>query len=141
VVIPTFNEPARAGTSDATAPIAAPHRPDLAGLIAIDPALIHRQFGCRPGDLCHIQVSGHSMSPTLEDGDTVLINTTVDTVATNGIYVLQIGSNLLIKRVQIKLDGSLVISGDNPAYPPETVAPERAQQLAVVGRMVWPRVR
>ena len=59
----------------------------------------------------------------------------------SGIYVIELRGDMLVKRVQRKLDGSLVVKSDNPAYEPETISAEKADEFRVVGRMVWPRVR
>jgi phage repressor protein C with HTH and peptisase S24 domain len=43
----------------------------------------------------------------------------------------------LVKRVQRKHDGSLVLISDNAAYQPDAVDKDAADDVKVVGRVVW----
>ena len=80
---------------------------------------------------------GESMTPTIRDGNTLLIDTTDRTFRNFGIYVLEINGQRLVKRVQRKHDGSLVLISDNSAYQPDTVDKEAADDIKVIGRVVW----
>jgi phage repressor protein C with HTH and peptisase S24 domain len=77
------------------------------------------------------------MTPTIRDGNTLLIDTTDQTFRNFGIYVLEIDGHRLVKRVQRKHDGSLVLISDNNAYQPDTVDKAAADCVTVVGRVVW----
>ncbi|HTW71412.1 MAG TPA: S24 family peptidase, partial [Acetobacteraceae bacterium] len=54
-----------------------------------------------------------------------------------GVYVLEIGGERLVKRVQRKLDGSLVLISDNEAYHPDQVSGDMLRDVTVIGRVVW----
>jgi phage repressor protein C with HTH and peptisase S24 domain len=69
-----------------------------------------------------IQVDGDSMEPTLRDGDYVLIDENT-TFGVNGIYAIQFGGQILIKRLQFKMDGAVLIISDNNKYQSETFNP------------------
>jgi phage repressor protein C with HTH and peptisase S24 domain len=43
----------------------------------------------------------------------------------------------LVKRVQRKFDGSLILISDNNRYQPEEIAPDAAREIRVVGRVIW----
>jgi len=73
-----------------------------------------------------IQVDGDSMEPTLRDGDYVLIDETT-TFGVNGIYAIQFGGQILIKRLQFKMDGTVLIISDNTKYQNETFNPSENQ--------------
>lgn len=73
-----------------------------------------------------IQVDGDSMEPTLKDGDYVLIDETIN-FGTNGIYAIQYGGQILIKRLQFKIDGTILILSDNDKYEKETFNPNENQ--------------
>ncbi len=90
-----------------------------------------------PTDLLLETATGESMTPTIRDGNTLLIDTTDRTFRNFGIYVLEINEQRLVKRVQRKHDGSLVLISDNSAYQPDTVDKEAASHVTVVGRVVW----
>ena len=73
-----------------------------------------------------IQVDGDSMEPTLRDGDYVLIDENIN-FGTNGIYAIQYGGQILIKRLQFKMDGTILIISDNTKYQSETFNPQENQ--------------
>ncbi|TSK07926.1 MAG: helix-turn-helix transcriptional regulator [Geobacter sp.] len=101
------------------------------------PDWIKNVLGVSAQNLALISVKGDSMVPTLSDGDVLLVDTTDRHFQTNAIYVLQLEGSLLVKRIQRKIDGTVVIKSDNKAYEPETVRGDIADQLHVVGRVAW----
>ena len=55
-----------------------------------------------------------------------------------GIYVLASGGTLLVKRLQTKIDGGVIVSSDNAGrYPAEEIRKEDAEKLKIVGRVIW----
>lgn len=87
--------------------------------------------------LALMTVEGDSMKPTLEHGDLVLVDLRVNRPAENSIYVLAIEDSLLVKRVQLKMDGSIVIKSDNPLYDAETLGLKEREGLRIRGQVVW----
>ena len=73
-----------------------------------------------------ICVDGDSMEPTLRDGDYVLIDENIN-FGTNGIYAIQYGGQILIKRLQFKMDGTILIISDNDKYDKEVFNPNENQ--------------
>ncbi|MFW3412053.1 XRE family transcriptional regulator [Aliarcobacter butzleri] len=73
-----------------------------------------------------ICVDGDSMEPTLRDGDYVLIDENIN-FGTNGIYAIQYGGQILIKRLQFKMDGTIIIISDNDKYDREIFNPNENQ--------------
>ena len=93
---------------------------------------------CVPGgDLAMIKVKGDGMAPSLNDGDLVLVDLRGARIEDSAIYVLEFGGSLLVKRIQRRLDGSVVIKCDNPHYETEIFSQEQAESLKIVGRAVW----
>jgi phage repressor protein C with HTH and peptisase S24 domain len=105
--------------------------------IQFKPDWIKNVLGASAQSLALIRVKGDSMEPTLSSGDVLLVDTTDRHFEANAIYVLQLEGSLLVKRIQRKMDGTVVIKSDNKAYEPETVRGEMVDQLHVVGRVVW----
>ena len=102
---------------------------------------MRRHFG-RVGDgFAMIYVRGDSMQPGLFDGDEIVIDTQQKRVDRDGIYVITLRGDLKVKRIQQRLDGSLLVKSDNLAYETEAVSAQQAEEFSVVGRMVWPRLR
>ena len=94
-------------------------------------------LGLSPKTFTVIEVKGDSMRPTLGDGDIVVVDLQTTRIEDNAIYVIQFNGSLLVKRIQRKLDGSVVIRNDNPLYEPEILSSAQADDLNVFGRVVW----
>lgn len=92
-----------------------------------------RGQGLDPRQLTAIAVAGDSMEPTLRDGDEILVDRAPRALR-DGIHVVRMGDNLLVKRVDLGRPGRIGLISDNAAYRPIEVAPE---DLAVIGRVVW----
>jgi phage repressor protein C with HTH and peptisase S24 domain len=114
-----------------------PPRPAGTEWIALRHDWVRSVCGIEPSDLVLETATGESMTPTIRDGNTLLIDTTDRTFHNFGIYVLEINGQRLVKRVQRKHDGSLVLISDNTAYQPDMVDKDAADQVAVIGRVVW----
>lgn len=95
------------------------------------------RMGLNQQKLALIEVHGDSMEPALYNSDLILIDLRACELTVNGIYAIQHRGHLLVKRVQVKLDGTVIIKSDNPAYEPEVLGPDEADSLVVVGRVVW----
>lgn len=94
---------------------------------------LHRQ----PKNLALLEATGDSMDPTIRDGDVLLVDTSVRDIQSSRIYVLQVNGALLVKRIQVRLDGSLVVKSDNPVYEPEVIRPDERSPLRILGQVVW----
>ena len=79
---------------------------------------------------------GVSMQGTINDGDLSLVDTDVRTTDIPGVYVLVVAGLTFIKRVSIKLDGSKVVSSDNPDDQLTEVL-RGGEQLDVRGMVVY----
>jgi phage repressor protein C with HTH and peptisase S24 domain len=77
------------------------------------------------------------MNPTLNDGDMILVDLRSERIEDSAIYVLEFDDALLVKRIQRKLDGSVVIKSDNQLYDAEILQKDRAEALKIIGRVVW----
>ena len=84
------------------------------------------------GDLASVQVMGDSMSPTLLDGDTIIIDCGARTLDVDAIYVIHMLGQRLVKRLQRRFDGSVTIISDNAAYERETVPRGRVAEIEVL---------
>lgn len=140
-VIPRVLGVAAAGEPRDKRPATQPPVIDRAGECAFSYDWLSRNLHHTTGDIVTIQVAGDSMSPTLIDGETIMIDRGVREIEVDGIYVVHLGGRRLVKRIQRKFDGTLVIISDNQAYERETISRGHVQDVVVLGRMVWPRVR
>jgi phage repressor protein C with HTH and peptisase S24 domain len=101
------------------------------GTLGLDPGLLAR-LSARPRDLSLIRAAGESMTPTILDGDELLVDRGDRRVrAAGAVFVIRHDDVLLVKRVA-RRDGRFRIASDNPAYPEWTT-----ESLDVIGRVVW----
>ncbi|WP_035205968.1 S24 family peptidase [Acidovorax sp. CF316] len=91
----------------------------------------------RHEDLRFIHGYGDSMSDTFEDGDILLVNSGArDPSQADGVYVLEAGHRVFIKRVTERFDGSFEVSSDNPKVKMVDIL-DGNSQIEVRGRVVW----
>jgi phage repressor protein C with HTH and peptisase S24 domain len=99
-----------------------------------DPRLL-ASLGVRENQCAVLRAQGDSMSPTIEDGDQMLVDES-DRRATKrpGIFVIRLDGVLLVKRVARSGD-LLHITSDNWAFP--AMPPVAQGEVAIIGRVVW----
>ena len=88
-------------------------------------------------NLSVISVKGDSMEGVLNDGDSILINHG-ETTPRDGLYVLRINENLLVKRLQVMPGGIINVISANDAYPTfEIDLNHLTDDVAIIGRVEW----
>ena len=100
-------------------------------------AWIESNLRIRPADIRLFRVPSNEMSPTLEIGDTVLIDISQPTPAPPGIFLFFDGESVSIRRLESIRSGKkryVRIMPDNSAYTPAECTPD---DLLVIGRAVW----
>lgn len=95
--------------------------------------------GIKPKNAKRFKVVGDSMEPFLFAGDSVLIDTAETDparIVDGKLYAIRYGNDLRIKRLYRRLDGTLILRSDNPAYKDEEVPPELAEEhISILGRV------
>ncbi|WP_232727254.1 S24 family peptidase [Neisseria sp. N95_16] len=87
-------------------------------------------------NLSVFEVLGDSMEGVLNHGDSILINH-AETEPRDGLYVLRIGNDLFVKRVQ-RIPGKLLVTSENPRYAPfEIDLSHTDDDIAIIGRVEW----
>lgn len=107
-----------------------------AGALGFDTRWL-RALGGRPDMLSIIRVDGESMSPTLSDGDDIMVDRSDGAARLrDGIYVLRLDDVLMVKRLALApRKGRISIRSDNSLYPAfEDVDP---RGVTIVGRVIW----
>ena len=105
--------------------------------IGFDEKWLRRVSRSKPGDLSVIKVQGDSMTPTLSDGDDILVDAGdgVERLR-DGIYVLRRDDALLVKRIGTSpASRRIIIKSDNDSYPswPDC----ELGDIDIIGRVVW----
>jgi phage repressor protein C with HTH and peptisase S24 domain len=106
----------------------------IVDFVAFKSDWLRRYFGVDPKNLMLIEAVGDSMSPTVDEGDLVLVDVREARFRHDGIYVIRSGHDLSIKRIQRRPDGKLIVRSDNPAYEPAIVSSE---SINIVGHVLW----
>lgn len=100
---------------------------------------VEHYLHANPKDLSVLRVHGDSMYPVLHEGDNILINH-AQTSPHDGIYVLRLDGQMLVKRLQWVGAATVRVISANADYPPYEVplgSPEDQREFCIVGRVVW----
>ncbi len=92
--------------------------------------------GLNPANLLMVNVVGDSMEPTLSEGDMVLVDTVHAPFKSDGVYIVQEGDRLWVKRVQYCFGGELTIKSDNKKYDPWVFREDELNGVRIIGRVV-----
>ena len=110
----------------------------LEGALAFKRDWLRTAFGVEPETLLTVEMEGEAMAPALRDGDLLLVDSAQPRLRGNGIYAFRVQGMLAIRRLQMKLDGSVMISSDNlTTGPVENFTADGASSLDIVGRAIW----
>lgn len=84
--------------------------------------------------LAIINVKGDSMSPTLESGDLLYVDTTINCYQGDGLYVFSFNDALYVKRLQLAGRKILVLS-DNKLYDKWEITGDEEAQFTIHGKV------
>ena len=83
-----------------------------------------------------INASGNSMSPTIENGDKLIVeHWNGEQIQDNKIYVFCFNNEFFIKRLSKNLD-EIIIKSDNPEYRIRTINGSTVQDLILIGKII-----
>lgn len=84
-----------------------------------------------------VRVTGDSMEPSFKAGDQVMIDTTAP--LRDGVYVIRLDDQILLKRIQLIEPGKLRLISDNHIYPPQEIVYGNlpSAHFEIKGRAVW----
>jgi phage repressor protein C with HTH and peptisase S24 domain len=102
--------------------------------LALRTEWLRRRIGIDPKNLVLVEAVSDAMTPTIDEGDLVLVDLREPRVRHDGVYVLRTHGDLAIKRIQRRPDGKVIIRSDNAAYEAAVVA---ADSVNVVGHVIW----
>lgn len=97
--------------------------------------------GLKEKNLSVIYAQGHSMEPTLADGDVLLLDESQTEPLNSRIYaILRPDGELIIKRLVQTMTSGWIIRSDNQDkrnYPDEIATDTEIGHLKIAGRIVW----
>ncbi|WP_424195496.1 S24 family peptidase [Ampullimonas aquatilis] len=91
------------------------------------------------GDLSRIRVisaHGTSMQGTIENGDVLFVDSTIQHYDGDGIYIIARDGDLQVKRLQKMHGNILALLSDNKAYEPERLTEDQANEIRICGRVL-----
>jgi len=104
------------------------------GKVALDKALF--RYSVNPNNLRVIQVKGDSMEPTILDNSHVVIDQN-ETEKVDAIYAISLDGQIVVKRLQFNLDGTISICSDNIKYKEQIFDPNESElHLKILGKKV-----
>jgi len=93
--------------------------------------------GVDPAQVVGVTARGDSMGDTIRDREQVLVNRAQRTP--DGVFLLRMGEELRLKRVQRVAGGAWLLISDNPAYEREWIKPEDLGGVEIIGQ-AWRKV-
>lgn len=131
VAIPRFNIQASAGGG------ALAEHAQVVEYLAFDLDFLRTRLRRDPKHLVLIETRGDSMEPTIRDGDILTVDIAPgQPLQHSQLYVVRVDDNLMVKRLELRLDGGLIVHSDNPRYAPETVVRADLDTLHILGRVL-----
>ena len=105
--------------------------------IRISADTITRYMRCsHPTNIKAFTAQGDSMRPLIDDGDTVLVDIGRTDIVNQGVFVFTSNNEWRIKRLNLKLNGTLEVISDNPTYEKEYLTPDDNIDIVIRGRVV-----
>ncbi len=131
VAIPRFNIQASEGGG------ALAEHAQVVEYLAFDVDFLRTRLRRDPKHLVLIEARGDSMEPTIRDGDILTVDIGPDlAVQHSQVHVIRVADDLIVKRLERRLDGGLIVHRDNARYAPETLARNQLDTLHILGRVL-----
>ena len=83
-----------------------------------------------------VTAHGDSMEPTINNKDTLLVDTSRNIPVDGRIYVIRSSNMLWVKRIQRQIDGTLLLISDNETYPPMHLDLSEHHDVQIIGQVV-----
>jgi phage repressor protein C with HTH and peptisase S24 domain len=77
------------------------------------------------------------MSPYINSGDIVMIDTGQNQIQDHQIYAIEHSGEVRIKRLSKRFDGGLMIRSDGQGFPEESISPDQVPSLRILGKCLW----
>jgi transcriptional regulator with XRE-family HTH domain len=100
-------------------------------------AYLERVLGYSADEVAIGEHDGDAMEPTISRKALLLVHRGHRKLTDGYIFVLHLGDELAVKRVQREFDGSLLLINDNKAYEDRRLTQDEADRINVIGRLIW----
>ncbi len=95
---------------------------------------VRQRLGVEQGRLALVEALGDAMSPTIEDGDLLLVEVARKRPERDGVYLIRVAGKVVVRRLQNCPGGQILVKCDHPGYDAIKVA---ASKVRAVARLVW----
>lgn len=110
--------------------------PEVVNKIHVLESWAHANINVELDRIKVITARGTSMQGTIENGDVLFVDATINAYDGDGVYVIARGNDIQVKRLQ-KLNGDvLAIISDNRAYESERLSGSDADSIVICGRVL-----
>lgn len=127
VMVPLYDVRAGAGAAKLA------NNEEPATLVGIDPGFL-ASLGVKPENAALMIADGESMEDTIRHGESVLYDRS-ETQPRDAIFIMRREGGVLVKRLQRRADGSLMLISDNPAFQPEVLPRDEIEDIHLIGRV------
>jgi phage repressor protein C with HTH and peptisase S24 domain len=100
------------------------------------PASYLDAWGVASRDLAGVSAIGDSMTPTIGDGDLVIIDRRSADILSDRIYAFRLNGELRMKRLARLPNNGVRMVSDNKAYPPIDLTADEAEDFKLFGRVI-----
>lgn len=91
------------------------------GPIAFQSEWLRSHLGVHPERTALLMVHGNALEPTIRSGDLVVVDRSVQVVREEGIYALEVGHAVVVRRAQLRTDGAIHFTADQGQGEPLVV--------------------
>ena len=105
-----------------------------AGCLALHADWVRRQLGVQAQRIALVEALGDAMSPTIENGDVLLVELVRRRPERDGIYLIRFAGKVVVRRLQSCPEGQVLVKCDHPGYDAVRVA---AARVRAVARVLW----
>ncbi len=96
-----------------------------------------RRLALPVAELVAFPVLGDAMEPTIRNGDILVARRSGSASVAAGIYAIEVDGSVIARRLEPRVDGTLVLGADNPRYAPQVVRSGPSRPFRVIGPVVW----
>lgn len=89
-----------------------------------------------PASLVLVHMADASMGERIPQGAVLVVDTTETAIGADGVYVFAVGDGALVRRIERRIDGTLLIKAGAEGYEPTVIDAKAESKLVVVGKVL-----
>lgn len=97
---------------------------------------LYKSNSSKTESIIALNVTGDSMEPTLINKEIILFDKDNSDISKGGIFIVSTTVGLFVKRVSLKIDGSIELISDNKNYNSEIIQKSEFDTIQILGKVV-----